>query len=184
MLDLIQETATGLTQAMKVYVLFNKTNGVFFGWFSYHEPHGFDENYFIVDVAENFNPETQDIKGVASDWQVVDKATQPQVMTEEVADKLTETEILDRYSVGKQLNNLSSAVVAIGEALGVGNLPEIEELREQVAQISLILAAGNLRKAGYELDDSYEYLTKEQMAIQDSLRYEGGLHELIGPQPV
>lgn len=179
-----QAAGEGLLKPIKVFLLFNKSSGAFYGWAGWHEPHGFDERMFSIAVQEEYNASTQTVIGLYPAYQVVEIADQPQQVGEAYVDRMTSTEILAKYSLESQVNNIAMAVLSLAAALGKTELPALVTLTDQVDHIQEILQVGNLRKEGYSSDDSFEFVTNQGFAEKEALIYEGGLGELVGPRQV
>lgn len=179
-----QAAGEGLLKPIKVFLLFNKSSGAFYGWAGWHEPHGFDERMFSIAVQEEFNASTQTVVGLYPAYQVVEIADQPQQVGEAYVDRMTSEEILAKYSLESQVNNIAMAVLSLAAALGKTDLPALVTLTDQVDHIQEILQVGNLRKDGYSSDDSFEFVTNQGFAEKEALIYEGGLGELVGPRQV
>lgn len=179
-----QAAGEGLLKPIKVFLLFNKISGAFYGWAGWHEPHGFDERMFSIAVQEEFNASTQTVVGLYPAYQVVEIADQPQQVGEAYVDRMTSEEILAKYSLESQVNNIAMAVLSLAAALGKTELPALVTLTDQVDHIQEILQVGNLRKDGYSSDDSFEFVTNQGFAEKEALIYEGGLGELVGPRQV
>lgn len=179
-----QAAGEGLLKPIKVYLLFNKNSGAFYGWAGWHEPHGFDTRLFDIAVQEEFNASTQTVIGIYPGYQVVEIADQPQQVGEAYVDRMTSEEILAKYSLESQVNNIAMAVLSLAAALGKTELPALVTLTDQVDHIQEILQVGNLRKEGYSSDDSFEFVTNQDFAEKEALIYEGGLGEIVGPRQV
>lgn len=182
--SLISDAYTGLLKTIKVFAIFNKVNGAYIQWVNWHEPHAIDENIFDIAVIENFSPNTQQIIGEYPNFKVVNTADLPQEVSEEFVDTMTAEEITGRFSIPNQINTISKAILAIANHLQANNLPEIQELEEQVMTIDEILRVGNLRKEGYSEDDSFVFVTKEDRQQEYNKIFEGGLGETIGPRQI
>lgn len=179
-----QAAGEGLLKPLKVFLLFNKNSGAFYGWAGWHEPHGFDERLFSIAVQEDFNASTQKVIGIYPEYQVVEIADQPQEVGEAYVDRMTSEEILAKYSLESQVNNIAMAVLSLAQHLGAVELPALVTLTDQVDHIQEILQVGNLRKEGYSSDDSFEFVTNQGVSEKEALIYEGGLGELVGPRQV
>lgn len=181
---LYSEAHLGLAGAHRAFLLFNKVSGAYVSWMNYHEPDGIDRTLFDVAVVDAYNHQKQLVTGRFPNFQIVTIAELPQEVSESFIDRMTAEEINARYSTSRQLNTLSAAVVAIAEKLGMAEDPAVLPLVDQVLTIADLVRVGNLRKQGYQEDDSFTYVSKASVLDEYHAIHEGGLGEAIGPREI
>lgn len=178
------QSATSVTGGKTLaLLLFNKSNGVFFGVTQYDPDHAIDQDYFWV-VEDEIDVVYDDVVGTYPDYQIVAKADQPQVIQEAYLNAVASDSITSRFPLPAQVNTIAAALLAIAEAAGLKELPAVVDLQTQVDEIADILKNNSLRKAGYANNSAFTYLTTEEEASAENAKYAGGLHELMGPRTV
>lgn len=165
------------------WLLFNRSNGVYYGCAQYDKEHAFDEDYFYVIEAE-MDVVYDTVVGTYPDYTIEAKADQPQEIDEAMLNSLTRSNITERYPLETQVNNMSAVLLLLAEKVGLKDDPLVVALQDQVDEIADILQNNKLRKAGYQNNDAFTYLTTEQRAQAENSKYAGGLHELMGPRVV
>lgn len=171
------------TGKVRTYLLFNRANGVFYGHASWHENHGFSEDYFYVaDVM--FDQENEIVVGTYPDYKIELQVERPQPIYEDFLNELTSQSITERYSIPNQINNIAAVVLLLAKQAGLEKDPLVETLNLQVAEIADFVRNNQLRKAGYKNNSAFEYVTTEQAIARENAKVEGGLYEVLGPRDI
>jgi hypothetical protein len=168
---------------VKVWLIFNRANGVYWGFAQYDDDHAFDEDYFVLVEAE-MDATYEGVVGTYPDYKIMAKADMPQEIDEAMLNAMTSANIEARYPVTKQINNLSAVVLLLAQTAGLQDNELVMALQEQVDEIADILRNNSLRKQGYAGNDAFKYVTTDERARAENSKYEGGLHELMGPRTV
>lgn len=132
---------------------------------------------FINDVVEG-QLTLQEDGTFSDDFKVIDKSEQKQVVNELQLNTAAEYKITKRYPVIEQVNVLSRAISKLAEQLGV----ELTELDEMNDYIKLCLDVNAAQKEFYRESPDVIYVTDEERIESESRRFEGGLHEAVGPR--
>lgn len=167
----------------KFYLLFNRANGAFYGFASWHEEHGFNPDYFVI-VEEMFDPDNETVVGTYPDYKIELQVEQPQPIFEDFLNELTAQSITERYSIPTQINNIAAVVALIAERAGMGDEPLVQTLQDQIAEISDFVRNNQLRKAGYKNNPAFQYVSTEQAIAEENAKVEGGLYEVLGPRDI
>lgn len=132
---------------------------------------------FVNDVVEG-QLTLQEDGTFSDDFKVIDKSEQKQVVNELQLNTAAEYKITKRYPVIEQVNVLSRAISKLAEQLGV----ELTELDEMNDYIKLCLDVNAAQKEFYRESPDVIYITDEERIESESRRFEGGLHEAVGPR--
>lgn len=170
--------------------LFNKQNGLFISVSSYlpSDMDKIDKNlYFAREVEFDFVNDmiegdiTINADGsTTDDFKVIDKSEAKPVVYETQLNSRAEYKITQRYPVIEQVNILSRAIRTIAEKTGT-ELPELDELTDY---IKLCLETNKTQKEFYRDSPDVVYVSEEEHAETESARFEGGLHEIVGPRDI
>lgn len=170
--------------------LFNKQNGIYISVSNYlpEDMDKIDTDLYIArEVMFDFTNDT--IEGdiiinkdgtTTDDFKVVDKSEVRPVIYETQLNSRAEYKITKRYPVIEQINILSRSLQLIAEKTGTA-LPELEELTDY---IKLCLDTNKAQKEFYRGSPDVTYITEEEHTERESARFEGGLHEIIGPRVI
>lgn len=169
-------------------LMFNKLNGMYISAINLapEEYCNIDTNMytyrlakfdFVNDIVEG-QLTLQEDGTFKDDFKVVDKTEQKQVVNELQLNTAAEYKITKRYPVIEQVNVLSRAISKLAEQLGA----ELTELDEMNDYIKLCLDVNAAQKEFYRESPDVIYVTDEERIETESRRFEGGLHESVGPR--
>lgn len=174
---------------VKAVLIFNKLNGMYLGAASLDislcdldHPHCIyveDEMDIVNDVVEG----GLKIHGDGSwskDYKVLRPHERSVAIYESELDNQMAYKITKRFTVVEQVNIISRAILK----LAAKNDVELDELTEMLDYISLVKETSKNQKEFYANHPDYEYYTNEQAADIEASRFEGGLHEAIGPRTI
>lgn len=116
------------------------------------------------------------ILGNYDNFQVVSIESQPLLITEDELNSLAREKIIKNYPIERQLTIIGQLLEKIAVA---GNI-ECEELKDMNDYISEVKRVNGLRKAFYDSDPSYQYLSTEAFEELFIAQREGGIMEYEG----
>lgn len=174
---------------VKAVLIFNRLNGVYLGAASLDislcdidHPHCIyveDEMDIVNDVVEG----GLKIHGDGSwtkDYKVLRPHERSAAVYESELDEQMAYKITKRYTVVEQVNILSRAILKLADKHDI----ELDELNEMLDYISLVKETNKNQKEFYANHPDYEYFTNERATEIEASRFEGGLHEAIGPRTI
>lgn len=174
---------------VKAVLIFNRLNGMYLGAASLDislcdidHPHCIyveDEMDIVNDVVEG----GLKIHGDGSwtkDYEVLRPHERKVVIYESELDNQMAYKITKRFTVVEQVNILSRAILKLAAEHGI----ELDELNEMLDYITLVKETSKNQKEFYANHPDYEYSTNEQTVELEASRFEGGLHEAIGPRTI
>lgn len=88
--------------------------------------------------------------------------------------------ITKKYTVVDQINILARLVKKLADEANI----DTSELDEYVEYIRLVKDTNKAHREFYISNPNVEFITNEEQANRDASKYEGGLHEIIGPRTV
>lgn len=190
-----KDSVTVSSARVPATALFNKLNGTFVSVAGIPlENFDYDKNYFIARAVEYDFTEDGDViegsiiidaKGNATDdFKVIPRTQQTPATYESTLNELAEEKITKRYPLANQVTLLSKAVVKLGEAAGLADTEEFKNLSEMMDYISLCIKTNQTKKEFYKNDPNTVYYSDSEAAELDSKRFEGGIHELLGPRSI
>lgn len=153
----------------------------------------FNETYYIGrDVEFDFTEQGDTIEGnliidgdkVTDNFKVVSYADRAEVIYEAQMNALAASKITDKYPLTDQINLLAKLVMKIGEASGLSESAEYEELNEMVEYIGHCIKVNQTKKEFYKNDPATKYISDQDQIDSATRRYEGGIAEEIGAKPV
>lgn len=182
------ETTTQTLGRVDAVLLFNKLNGLFITANSIGpEDHDKIDTTHYVYRAVKFDFVNDTVEGnltlnpdgtFTDNFKVVDKSEQTPVIYELQLNAAAEYKITKKYPVIEQINVLSRALGLLAEKAGV-ELPELDEMKDY---IKLCLDTNAAQKEFYSENPDVTYITDEERTDTDTRRFEGGLHETLGPR--
>lgn len=174
---------------VKAVLIFNRLNGMYLGAASLDislcdvdHPHCIyveDEMDIVNDVVEG----GLKIHGDGSwtkDYKVLRPHERSVAVYESELDKQMAYKITKRFTVVEQVNVISRAILKLAAKHDI----ELDELNEMLDYISLVKETCKNQKEFYANHPDYEYFTNEQATEIEAARFEGGLHEAIGPRTI
>ena len=174
---------------VKAVLIFNRLNGMYLGAASLDislcdidHPHCIyveDEMDVVNDVVEG----GLKIHGDGSwtkDYKVLRPHERSAIVHESELDQQMAYKITKRFTVVEQINVLGRAILKLATKSNV----ELDELTEMLDYINLVKETSKNQKEFYANHPDYEYYTNEQTAELEASRFEGGLHEAIGPRVI
>lgn len=166
----------------RALLMFNKANGEFISAISWNDPETLGGKEYILFVEAQFDMLNDVVKGTYPDYVIMNKDEGPQPYYESQADTAMSTKITKKYPVVEQVNVLARAVGILAEKLGMTE--DLSELAEMIEYIKLCKDVNATTKEFYRESPDFIYISNEELAAQENARYEGGLHEAIGPRPI
>jgi len=182
------ETTTPSAGRIDAVLLFNKLNGLYITANSIGpEDHDKIDTTHFVYRAVKFDFVNDTVEGnlilnadgtFTDNFKVVDKSEQATVVYEQQLNAAAEYKITKKYPVIEQVNVLSRALQLLAEKAKV-DLPELEEMTDY---IKLCLDTNKSQKEFYSGNPDVTYITDEERTETNTRRFEGGLHEALGPR--
>lgn len=179
---------TGITQTSTL--IFNKINGEFLAVVGIPKDQvNQDDPYCIYIEVDNFNVTTETVEGklninedgtYTEDYKIVKFEDQQEVVTEKHLDNHVAYKITERYPVVEQVNILARAI----KILAKNNNIDLEELDEYLDYVNLVKQTNKLHKEFYANAEGIKYVSNEEMLEESIRKFEGGLHEVIGPRAI
>lgn len=191
MSDKYRITDVGNVQSMKekVVLVFNRLNGLFlmvsnvpYEMTDLNDPH-------CIYIQAEMNMTEEEVEGhlkinddgsYVPEYKIVRIDERIPTIHEEQLDNHVAYKITERYTVVKQINILTDVIKRLAVEAGL----ETEELDEYIEYVKLVKQTNNDRKQFYKETDTVIYVSKEQMAEESIAKFEGGLHEVIGPRTI
>lgn len=174
---------------VKAVLIFNRLNGVYLGAASLDislcdidHPHCIyveDEMDIVNDVVEGGLKIHVD-GSWTKDYKVLRPHERSAAVYESELDEQMAYKITKRYTVVEQINILSRAILKLADKHDI----ELDELNEMLDYISLVKETNKNQKEFYANHPDYEYFTNERATEIEASRFEGGLHEAIGPRTI
>ncbi|WDS62254.1 hypothetical protein [Pseudomonas phage D6] len=159
---------------------FNKVNGVFLFALANTKIEDLTNPGHFVFVTDQMSLTEDVVQGTYPDYKIVAKSDLPQVIYEMELDQMMATKITERYPIAEQVNILGRAVQTLAKEHGI----ELDELEELLDYIQLARNTNREHKESYANDPAYQYISNAELAEQELQRYEGGVHEALGPRQV
>jgi hypothetical protein len=169
-------------ERVRSLLMFNKANGEFISAISWNDPATLGGQDYILFVEDQYDMMNDVVKGKYPDYKVVNKNEGPQPYYESQADAALSAKITKMYPVVEQVNVIGRALAILGEKLGV--MDKLGELTEMIEYIKLCKDVNASTKEFYRESPDYIYISNEELAAQENARYEGGLHEALGPRTI
>lgn len=173
----------------KVVLVFNRINGLFLMVSNVpYEMTDVDDPHCIY-IQDEMNMTEEEVKGhlkinedgsYVPEYKIVKIDDDIPTIYEEQLDNHVAYKITERYTVVKQINILTDVIKRLAVEVGL----ETEELDEYIEYVKLVKETNNERKQFFKETDTVTYITKEQMEEESIARFEGGLHEVLGPRTI
>lgn len=173
--------------------LFNKLNGVFYGIAylpieqSAHDPALYEARSVMFNSMEDFIDGQLIVNkdGSYTDaFEVVKLADRKEQIYERQLNMMAEQKITKRYPLIDQVNLLVKAIQRLAQEHDFNDLPEFQALSEMTSYIGQVLETNAAKKEFYRENPDVDYYSDERVEAEESARYEGGIHEAIGPRAV
>lgn len=170
-------------------LIFNRLSGVFIAATSLPISKCDTTSPTIAYIEEEFDLVNDVVDGkldVAEDgtyeknYVVRDRNDGPTDVFESQLDNQMAYKITKKYPLAEQVNILGRSIVKLAEEAKV-ELPELEELLDY---IKLVKDTNRTQKEFYRDSEHFNYITKKQAAEDEVARFEGGLHEQLGPRAI
>lgn len=164
----------------KVILGFNRVNGIWLIAIPYVNPETLGGADYIRYVEDEMDLTVDIVKGEYPDYTISNRNEGPQTVTETQVDNTMATKITAKYPVVQQVNILGRAIAKLAEKAGV--IDELEELQEMLSYISLCKDVSKESKEFYRDSPDYIFISDAELKDNENRRYEGGLHEALGPR--
>jgi hypothetical protein len=176
----IDTSALATEGRVKAILCFNKANGKWINTIGWVDPETLSGKEYMVFVEDEFDMVNDRVMGEYPHYTIVDRNEGPQPFYEAQLDAAMSQKITKLYPVVQQVNILGRALQLIAEKTGV----ELPELAEMLSYIDLCKDVNANSKEFYRESPDYVYISNEQLAAEENARYEGGLHEALGPRQI
>lgn len=163
-------------------LFFNKANGIWLNAIPYVDPQTLGGHDHLTFVAADMSMTEDTVIGEYPDFKVIAKSDIPPTVTESQLDAAMSAKITVRYPVVQQVNVLGRALLKLAEIHGI--TAELSELNEMLSYIDLCKDNNRTQKEFYRESTEYSYITNAELADLESSRFEGGLHEALGPRTI
>jgi hypothetical protein len=167
-------------ERIRALLMFNKVNGAFIAAINYNDPATLGGHDHIEYVEDQFDMLNDKVVGKYPDYIVQNKNEGPQPYYEQQADTAMATKITKKYPVVEQVNVVGRALTILAEKAGV----ELPELQEMLSYINLCKEVNASTKEFYRDSPDFIYISNEELADRENEKYEGGLHEALGPREI
>lgn len=173
--------ALGTQESRSECVLaFNKVNGEFLFALGNTKIEDLTNPGHFVFVMELFNLTEDTVVGNYPDYEIIPTSELPTVIYESEIDSMMATKITTRYPIAEQVNILGRAIQTLAKEHNI----VLDELEELLDFVQLARDTNREHKESYANDPNHQYISNAELAAQELKRYEGGLHEALGPRPV
>lgn len=166
------------TNRVKCQLFFNKVNGKFLHAATFVPLDQIGGQEYVNIVEADFDMINDKVVGLYPDFKVQDRSEGPEEYYEAYADTAMATKITKRYPVVEQVNVLGRALMILAKHHG----EELEELQEMLEYIKLCKDTNRTTKEFYRDSPDYIYVSNDEAAEEHASRFEGGIHEFLGPR--